>query len=131
MTRSIFYTVLWAALLTTGLFAQVPYYGPTSPSQGNAIQVQLMVYDQPELGGIKIESVTFHGVNVSLQPPDLYGFRGGGGFQFQPGSYQLTWRVSNEKVNWPRSLEFKKTIVIKPQDTWVQVTIQGDKANVL
>lgn len=129
MGKSIFYRVLWTALLTTGLFSQMPYYGPTSPSSG--IQVQLMVYDQPELGGLKIESVRLNGINVNLQPPDLYGFRGGGGFQFQPGSYQLEWSASKDKVTWPRSMSYKKTILIEPRDTWVQVTIQGDKVNIL
>ncbi len=126
MSRSCFTAF---CLLFCALFAQMPYYGPTSPSQG--IQVQLMVYDQPELGGLKIESVTFDGRSVGLQPPDLYGFRGGGGFQLRPGKYQLEWRVSKDKSAWPRTISYKKTIEIQPRDTWVQVTIKGSEATVL
>ncbi len=108
----------------------MPYYGPSSP-ESNRVQVQVLVYDEPQLGGLKIESVTFNGRSIGLQPPDLYGFRGGGGFQLQPGSYRLEWRVSKDKVEWPRTLSFNKTIEIKPRDTWVQVTIKGDQVSVL
>lgn len=90
-----------------------------------------MVYDQPDLGGLKIETVTFNGTDVGLQPPDLYGFRGGGGFLLKPGKYQLEWTVSKDKMEWPRTLNYKQTVEINSRDTWVQVTIKGDKAIIL
>lgn len=119
-----------AAILLGALWAQTPYYGPNSPVSG-LVQVQLLVYDQPEAGGLKIESVRFNGRNVALQPPDVYGFRGGGGFQLQPGNYQLEWDVSTGQSDWPRSRNYKKSIPIQRGDVWVQVTIQGDQANTL
>ena len=129
MARSYFWSFLWLFFSLSALLAQMPYYGPSKPSSG--VQVQLMVYDQPDLDGLKIESVTFNGTDVALQPPDLYGFRGGGGFLLNPGKFQLEWTVSKDKMDWPRTLNYKQTVEITPRDTWVQVTIKGDKATVL
>lgn len=120
-------------------FAQTPFYGPPPPPKFSGppptaihkIKVQVLIYDQPELGGKKIESVSFNGKNIPLQPPDLKGFRGGGGFQLEPGSYRLEWRISGNPSGWPRSLGFEQAIKINENDTWVQVTIQGDKATLL
>lgn len=130
MARYCFYSFLGVSLFLAGLFAQVPYYGPTSPSP-SSIKVQVMVYDEPEPGILKIESVTFNGRNVRLQSPDLNGFRGGGGFQLQPGKYSLEWKVSRGSMAWPRTLSFKKTIEIQSRDRWVEVTVRGSEASVL
>ena len=123
---SIFF--LWAA----ALFAQTPYYGPNvPPGTSGGVQVQVYVYDETDVGSRKVETVVFNGRELDLQPPDIYGFRGGGGFQLKPGNYNLEWRVSLDKNAWPRSQSFKQSITVHPADTWVQVTIRGDKATVL
>lgn len=95
-----------------------------------AVQVQVFVYDEPELGGLKIESVSFDRRSVGLQPADLYGFRGGGGFQLPPGNYRLEWTASRGGHGWPRSEKYKKTVQIGTDDTWVQIEINGSSVTV-
>lgn len=126
----VFYFASMAAILLGALWAQTPYYGPNSPAPG-LIQVQLLVYDQPTENGLKIESVQFDGRNIALQPPDVYGFRGGGGFQMEPGNYQLQWVVSTGQSSWPRSVNYKKSIAIQRGDVWVQLTIKGDQVETI
>jgi hypothetical protein len=125
---SIFF--LWATLFSTLLTAQTPYYGPNHPAKPSDIPVQLYVYDETDTGITKVESVTFDGINVALQPAYLYVFSGGGGYQMGPGSYNLEWTVSSGQRSWPRTQTFKQTVTIQPGDSWLQVTIKGDKATV-
>lgn len=44
-------------------YAQTPYYGPTSPVEG-VIPVEVQIYDDPELGGVAIEEVSFNGRQI-------------------------------------------------------------------
>jgi hypothetical protein len=121
------------------LIGQVPYYGPnegphfTQPrlSVSEKVRVQILIYDQPDLGGLKIEEVIFNGTSLSLQSADLNGFRGGGSFQVIPGTYQLVWKVSRSTKDWPRVLKHQKEIKINQRDSWMQITIQGDQSTVL
>lgn len=134
----------WCGILSFFYFtsvgiAQTPYYGPNEPphfnikppSASQLTQVQIQIYDQPDLGGLRILDVSFNGAAIPLQSPDLHGFRGGGSFQMPPGTYQLVWSVSRDKQEWPRSLKHQKSVQVQQRDTWVQVTIQGDEATIL
>ncbi len=121
---------LWASIFCAALTAQTPYYGSNYPASPSAVPVQLYVYDESETGIEQIQSVTFNNRDVPLQPADLYGFRGGGGYQMEPGSYKLEWTISTGKRSWPRTNDFTQTVTIHPGDTWTQVTIKGDKATV-
>ncbi len=124
--------------LNTG-FGQVPYYGPDesphvtqpSPKVSQKIRVQILVYDQPDLGGLTIQEVSFNGTTLALQPADLNGFRGGGSFALSPGSYSLNWIVSRDARVWPRTIKHRQTVQITSKDSWMQVTIQGDQVTVL
>lgn len=119
--------------------AQSPYYGPNEPPHFSTplpgtydyTEVAINVYDQPELGGLKIESVSFNGTNISLQGADIHGFRGGGNFKVKLGSYPLVWSASKDSQTWPRTVQFKQTIQVGKRDDWLQVTIRGDQAQVL
>ncbi len=119
--------------------AQTPYYGPNEPphfSQPLAntydyTEVQINVYDQPELGGLKIVDVSFNGSSLPLQAPDLHGFRGGGSFKMKLGSYPLVWKASRDSSSWPRTVQFKQTVQVGKRDDWLQITIRGDQAQVL
>jgi hypothetical protein len=118
-------------------FAQGTYYGPPpSPHfqgipQGNKIRVQLEIYDDPALGGVRIQNVSFNRTNIALHPPDLQGFRGAAGFQVPPGTYDLVWTISRDQIVWPRTIRHKEKIKIDPRDEWVQITIRGEEVSIL
>ena len=111
-------------------YAQSTYYGPTSPVPG-LIKVEIQIYDDPELGGAKIEEVLFHNQQISLKPPGVHGYRGGGSFQLEPGSYDLIWRVSSSTIAWPRTVKHQQKVQVGTRDVWVQITIHGNSAAVI
>ncbi len=111
-------------------YAQSTYYGPTSPVSG-LIKVEIQIYDDPELGGPKVAEVQFHNQQLSLKPAGVRGYRGGGSFQLQPGSYDLTWRVSGSEGTWPRTVKHQKKIKVESSDVWIQIAIHGSTAAVL
>lgn len=112
--------------------AQNTYLGPTSPVPGNPqlIRVEIIVNDDPKLGGLQIQQVKFNGTDVPLKPRDINGFRGQGSFQLPPGKYKLTWIVNRDKFAWPRTVSHEETVTLDPRDLWVQITIQGDEASI-
>lgn len=132
---------LWVFLLVaiaSILVAQTPYYGPKPLPHFNEpkypaklYHVQLYAYDDPAPGGLKIQDVTLAGQAADIKPPDIHGFRGGGGFRLAAGKYKLSWNVSRDDFSWPRSLHYEQTITVVPRDTWLQVTIRGDKVTTL
>jgi hypothetical protein len=128
-----------AALFGTGVIlffmlnpcnAQTPYYGPTSP-QSNLIKVDIQIYDDPDLGGVRVEEASFNGQSIMIKPPGLHGFRGGGGFQVKPGSYRLVWVVSRMSTDWPRTIRHEQKIQVKQGDVWIQVSIHGNRVDIL
>jgi len=141
MAQKILYLVLLlgAALFGVGVvlffqhqvcFAQTPYYGPTSPVEG-VIPVQIQIFDDPELGGVKIEEASFNGQTIPLKPSGVRGFRGGGSFKQAPGRYDLIWTVSRGGKDWPRTVQHKEKVSVKQNDVWIQVAIHGEKVTVL
>lgn len=122
--------------LIFALLAQSSYYGPKPPphfgppSIENTIRVQIQIYDDPALGGARIEEVSFNQQDIPLQSPDLHGFRGGAGFQMSPGKYDLVWSVSTDRTSSPKTVQQKQKISISKGDQWIQITIQGENATV-
>jgi hypothetical protein len=111
--------------------AQTPYYGPTSPVAG-LIKVEIQVYDDPDLNGVKVEEVIFDGKNIPLKPVGIHGFRGGGNFQVKAGSHLLIWRISKgSKAPWPRVVQHQQKVEIREGNDWVQITIQGEQATIV
>lgn len=133
-----FILIVGAALFGVGVvlffaqntFAQTTYYGPTSPVPG-LVKVEIHIYDDPSLGGVTIESASFNNQAIILHPAGIRGFRGGGSFQVSPGTYKLVWAISRGKNDWPRTVRHEEKIQIKATDTWVQISIQGEKATFL
>ncbi len=111
------------------VYAQTPYYGPNSPVPG-LIKVEIQIYDDPELGGVRIEEVSFHDQLISLKPAGIRGFRGGGNFQVPPGNYKLIWRVSRGKNDWPRTIRHEQKVRVSSQDVWIQISFHGETADV-
>jgi len=114
----------------SGLLVQNTYFGPTSPIPGNPhlVRVQVLIYDSAEQGGLQIEQVLFNGNSIPLKPRDIYGFRGEGTFQVEPGTYKLSWTVQRDRIIWPRTINHEETVTIDPRDLWIQITIQGENA---
>ena len=122
----------WLAVFS--LFAQSTYYGPTSqpsPLSPHLVKVQIQAYDDPDLGGAKIASLSFNQTAIPLKPSDIYGFRGSAGFQLKAGSYSLNWETSNGTNNWPRTIKHQQQIQVQDKDVWVQISIQGEKVVIL
>ncbi len=115
------------------LCAQNTYLGPTSPVPGNPqlIAVEVIVNDDPTLGGVQIQKVSFNEINIPLKPRDVNGFRGSGGFKLPPGKYKLKWTVNRDKSTWPRTASHEQLITLDPRDLWVQIAITGDEASIL
>lgn len=113
-------------------FGQYSYEGPTnrSPTNAQLIKVEVLVKDSPDLGGVRIQSVTFDGKNIPLKPPDIFGKRGSAGFQLLPGKYQLRWVVQKDKVAWPRFVTHEEEVTIDPRDLWIQILIEGEEASI-
>ncbi len=111
-------------------YAQNTYLGPVGPSsKGRLIKVQIEIYDEPELGGNKVLSVSFDGRQIPLKPADISGFRGGAGLEAPPGTYDLVWEVSlGTGDTWPRTAKRQQKVRISLQDSWVQISIQGQQA---
>ena len=116
--------------------AQSNYFGPKppphflSPPATNAIRVQIQIYDDPSLGGARINEVSFNQTKIPLQAPDLHGYRGGGGFQVPAGKYSLNWNVTVYQESSSQTFDHKKTVTISKNDTWVQIMIQGEEASI-
>lgn len=141
MARKVLYLVLLlgAALSACGvvfffqhhaIYAQTPYYGPTSPVAG-LIPIEIQIYDDPELGGVTIQEVIFNGRQIPLKPSGIRGYRGGGSFKLSPGSYDLSWTVSRKTHEWPNTVKHTQKVRIAQNDVWVQIAIQGESATVL
>ncbi len=113
--------------------AQNTYLGPITPVKGNPqlIRVEIIVNDDPKLGGLQIKEVHFNETNIPLKPRDINGFRGQGSFQLPPGKYKLTWVVNRDKFAWPRSVSHEQIVTLDPRDLWVQISIQGEDASIL
>lgn len=111
---------------------QNTYLGPISPVPGNPqlIRVEIIVNDDPKLGGLQITEVKFHGTTIPLKPRDVNGFRGQGSFQLPPGKYKLTWKANRDKSAWPRTVSHEQIVNLDPRDLWVQITIQGEEASI-
>ncbi|MBF8262741.1 MAG: hypothetical protein HW387_406 [Parachlamydiales bacterium] len=110
--------------------AQTPYYGPSSSKSG-FVKVEIQVFDDPSLGGLKIEEASFNGQTIEIKPPGLHGLRGGGGFQVRPGSYLLKWVVSRSRQEWPRTVRHERKIQVNSSDVWIQVAVHGDEVQIL
>ncbi len=113
--------------------AQNTYFGPITPVKGNPqlIRVEVIVNDDPKLGGVQIKEVHFNQTNIPLKPRDINGFRGQGSFQLPPGKYKLTWVLNKDKFAWPRTVSHEQIVTLDPKDLWVQITIQGEEASIL
>lgn len=101
------------------------------PTPNNLIRVQIGMYDDPTLGGVRIQNASFNQTNIPLQSADLHGFRGEAGFQVAPGAYDLVWTVLRDRFAWPRTIRHKEKITIGKRDEWVQITVKGDEVTVL
>jgi hypothetical protein len=141
MTSKLFQFRLWfgAALFGISLFlffqshhccAQTSYYGPKSSVPG-LVRIEIQIYDDPELDGVKLQEVRFNGQLIKLKPPGVHGYRGGGSFQLAPGNYELIWVVAREKKDWPRTVEHREKVRIDPSNVWVEITIEGETAKIL
>lgn len=114
------------------LVAQNTYFGPTSPLPGNPtlIQVEILIRDSPDLGGVQIESASFNGQQIPLKPRDIFGNRGSASFQVPPGKYSLEWTVQKDAIRWPRTITHTEEVHIDKRDLWVQIAIEGDEASI-
>ena len=124
-------------LLSFFFLAQGAYYGSPppphflAPSPTNQIRVQIEIYDDPKLGGVRIRDISFNGQDIALQSADLKGFRGEAGFQLAPGTYNLVWTVTRDQIIWPRTIRHREKIAIGKKDEWVQITVQGEQVTIL
>lgn len=114
------------------LAASYTYLGPDGSAQKRPglVQVQILVRDSADPSGPEVTSVTFNNNNVPLQPRDIYGNRGNGSFQLESGTYQLRWTVNIRKKIWPRNATYTHEVEISPRDSWIQISIEGDKASI-
>ena len=115
-------------LLIAIFLGQHTYFGPTSPPPPQTprlVQVQVELYDEKELGGLTIEKASFAGYDIPLKPSDVFGFRGKGGFQLPVGTYPIAWTVRKQRLIYPRTVSYKKTVTVKPLDQWIEVVITG------
>lgn len=112
--------------------AQNTYLGPISPVPGNPqlIRVEIIVNDDPELGGFQMQEVKFNGTQIPLKPRDINGFRGQASFQLPPGNYKLNWKLNRDKYVWPRTVSHEQIVHLNARDLWVQITIQGEEASI-
>lgn len=119
-------------LLFAIVLLQNTYLGPTKPVPGNPrlVRVEVSVRDNPELGGVQIQSVAFNDQTIPLKPRDIHGNRGKGSFQVKPGKYKLKWTVRRDQVLWPRTTSLEEEVNIDPRDLWVQILIEGEKASI-
>lgn len=108
------------------------YLGPVGPTPGNPqlIQIQILVMDDPNPSGLQVTRVEFNQKNIPLKTRDIYGNRGGASFQLPPGSYRLKWSVNRDKIVWPREIEHEEIVHVSPRDSWVQIEIVGNQANI-
>lgn len=106
------------------------YFGPKSPSKLPLVQVEVLVQDSTELGGVRVISASFNQTDIPLKPPDINGFRGSGSFQVLPGKYLLTWVIQRDKIEWPRKIDHETEVIISPKDSWVQIYITGEEASI-
>lgn len=108
------------------------YLGPNAPIPGNPylVRVQILIYNDPNPKGVRIESVKFNNKNVPLKPRDIYGFRGQASFQVRPGKYKLYWEVNRDDNVWPRTIEHEEEVFIDERDMWIQITITGNEASI-
>jgi hypothetical protein len=140
MAQKVLYALLLigAALFGVGVilfftqnscYAQTPYFGPNYPVEG-MIRVDVSVSDAPELDGVKITDASFDGQSIPLKPAGIHGYRGGAGFKKPPGNYDLIWIVSKAGSTWPRTVRHQQKVRIRSSDSWVQVVIEGETAEV-
>ncbi len=114
------------------VLASNTYLGPTKPIPGNPqlVRVEVLVRDSDDPSGPQVISVNFNHNNVPLKPRDIYGNRGSGSFQLSPGKYKLQWATNQNKIDWPRNVTHEEEVTISSRDLWVQIQIEGDKANI-
>lgn len=127
-------TLSLLSLLIGTLMAQNTntYLGPTERVPGNPqfVKVQILVYDDPDPKGVKIESVTFDGSQIPLKPSDIYGFRGQASFQKKAGKYSISWVVKNSAPGWPREESHEEKLFLDPSDFWIQISVIGNDAEI-
>ncbi|MBM3184594.1 MAG: hypothetical protein FJZ64_04750 [Chlamydiae bacterium] len=114
------------------LLASYSYQGPTTSVPGNPqfIQIQVLIKDSPEAGGVQIQNAEFNGKTIPLKPRDIYGNRGSAGFQVAPGKYKLKWVVQKSNLIWPRLVRHEEIVNVNPRDLWLQIEIVGDNASI-
>lgn len=114
------------------LISQNTYLGPSNKIPGNPqlVRVQVLINDDPKLGGLEIQSAEFNHMSIPLKPRDVYGFRGEASFQCRPGKYKLKWVVQRDKLVWPRTISHEEVVTIDPRDLWVQISIEGETASI-
>lgn len=134
-SASFFYSARETAFLPTSeLLAQSnTYFQPKlSPDdQSQTVRVQILIRDSPDPAGLQILSVSFNGQKIPLQPRDIYGNRGSGSFEVQPGKYKLKWTLNRSKRVWPRRVTHEEIVHVNPRDLWLQIQITGEQAEIL
>jgi hypothetical protein len=126
----LFGTALFFYFSQHSLYAQMQYFGPTSPVPG-LVKVEIQIYDDPDLGGVTMQEVIFNEQSIPLKPVGIHGYRGGGSFQEKPGTYKLVWKVARTKNDWPRTVRHEQKIQVMVKDVWIQISLQGEKIEVL
>jgi hypothetical protein len=116
------------------LFAQNTntYLGPDHKIPGNPqmVRVQILVYNDPNPKGVTITKASFDGTSIPLKPRDIYGYRGQASFQKPPGKYKLKWEVEGDKKVWPRTVDHETEVFLDERDFWIQITINGNNAEI-
>lgn len=119
-------------ILLAALLAQYHYYPPEqTPAPGETLtRVEVLVYDDPKLGGLQVVSASFNEEAIPLKPRDIYNYRGSASFALRPGTYELDWTVERDPRIWPRTIDHTKNIEIKSGEFWVQIKIEGNQASI-
>lgn len=94
------------------------------------INIQITIADQEDASKGRIESVTFNGKPIDLQPPNPTRLRATIYPQIPPGQYEIAWTVRKDYSAWPQTITHNKEISITTQDQWMEILIEGDQLNI-
>ncbi len=103
-----------------------PNYGP---GKHHLVKLQLSIIDDTE-SNKNILDVEFNNKKIPLNPIDPSGKRANIYMQLKPGTYLVKWKISEKKYSYPRHHTYREKIILKENDDWVHILIEGKQLTI-
>lgn len=123
-------TLTKAALFVSILFSLVAKEA-FQPIRASKTIVQITFRDPDDDANTIIRSAYFQGKTIPLRNRSPNRFRAEIHKKLPAGTYEIRWVVETDISTFSEIKEIRKTFIIRPQDVWVDILIEGENMTLL